>query len=129
MCKTLWYRLEIPTGTFPTGTKEAARLHQRGSLKGTGWFFQPVPMGAKGTGWNTRYSRPKPMVSVCGCRLENRYLRASSTGVEGPFSSSGCCQSIEVAEESLFQCILKQQTYMYFQSSRCCCSTTHHKHA
>jgi len=52
-------------------------------------FFQPVPMGAKGTGWNTRYSRPKPMVSVCGCRLENRYLRASSTGVEGPFSSSG----------------------------------------
>ena len=30
MSKTLWYRLERPTGT-----KEAARLRQRGSLKGT----------------------------------------------------------------------------------------------
>ena len=45
MDKTLWYQLVIPTGT-----KEAARLCQRGSLKGTGWFFQPVPLGAKGTG-------------------------------------------------------------------------------
>jgi len=45
MSKTLWYRLEIPTGT-----KEAARLCQRGNLKGTGWFFQPVPKMAKGTG-------------------------------------------------------------------------------
>jgi len=54
-------------------------------------FFQPVPMGAKGTGWDTRYPRPEPMVSVCGCRLENRYLRASSTGAESLFSSSDNC--------------------------------------
>ena len=72
MGKTLWYQLEIPTGT-----KEATRWRQRGSLKGTGWFYQPVPMGAKGTGWETRYPRPEPMVSVYGCRLENQYLRAS----------------------------------------------------
>ena len=48
MGKTLWYRLEIPTGT-----KEAARLRQRCSLKGIGWFFQPVPIAAKDTGWIT----------------------------------------------------------------------------
>jgi len=59
---------------IPTGTKEAARLHQRGSLKGTDWF--------------TRYPRTEPMVSVCGCRLENRYLRPCSTGAEVLFSSS-----------------------------------------
>ena len=32
-----WYRLEIATGT-----KGAATLRQRGSLFGTGWYFQPV---------------------------------------------------------------------------------------
>ena len=85
MGKTLWYRLEIPTGT-----KEVARLRQRGSLKGTGWFFQPVHMGTKGTDLFTWYPRPEPRVSVCGCRLENQYLRACSTGAEDPFSSSDC---------------------------------------
>jgi len=39
--KCHWYRLERPTGT-----KGAATLRQRGSLFGTGWTFQPVPMGA-----------------------------------------------------------------------------------
>ena len=38
MGKTLWYRLEIQTGT-----KGVARLRQRGSLCGTGWTFQLVP--------------------------------------------------------------------------------------
>jgi len=36
-----WYRLERPTGA-----KGAATLRQRGSLFGTGWYFQPVPMEA-----------------------------------------------------------------------------------
>ena len=94
MGKTLWYQLEIPTGT-----KEATRWRQRGSLKGTGWFFQPVPMSAKGTGLFTRYSRPEPRVSVCGCRFENRYLRASSTGAEGPFSSSGMADLTAVTDQ------------------------------
>ena len=103
MGKTLWYRL-----VFPTGTKEVARLRQRGSLKGTGWFFQPVPMGAKGTGWVTRYPRTKPMVSVCRCRLENRYLRPSSTGAEGPFSSSvsssgSTCQRQVTDQKSMYR--------------------------
>ena len=39
--KTFWYRLE----RRPTGTKEVARLHQCGSLKGTGCFF---PTGTNG---------------------------------------------------------------------------------
>ena len=39
--KNHWYRLERPTGT-----KGAASLRQRGSLCGTGWYFQPVPMDA-----------------------------------------------------------------------------------
>ena len=73
MGKTLWYRLEIPTGT-----KEAARLRQRGSLKGTGWFFQPVPMGAKGTGWVTRYSRTERSRFV-GAGWKTG-IRPSSTG-------------------------------------------------
>jgi len=34
----------------PTGAKEAATLRQRGSLFGTGWSFQPVPIEAYGTG-------------------------------------------------------------------------------
>ena len=45
MRKTLWYWLEIPTGT-----KGAARLHQRGSPFGTGWYFQLVPKATLGTG-------------------------------------------------------------------------------
>jgi len=36
-----WYQLEISTGT-----KGVATLRQRGSLFGTGWYFQPVPMEA-----------------------------------------------------------------------------------
>jgi len=39
--KTFWYWLE----RRPTGTKEVARLHQCGSLKGTGCFF---PTGING---------------------------------------------------------------------------------
>ena len=39
--KAHWYRLERTTGT-----KGAATLRLRGSLFGTGWSFQPVPMKA-----------------------------------------------------------------------------------
>ena len=39
MGKTLWYRLEIPTGT-----KEVARLRQHGSLKGTNGLSFGAPV-------------------------------------------------------------------------------------
>ena len=45
MGKSLWYRLEISTGT-----KEAARLRQRGSLKGT-----------NGLGFGAPVAKPVPM--------------------------------------------------------------------
>ena len=110
---THWYQLEKPTGT-----KRATSLHQRGSLFGTGWSFQPVPMEAQGTGWKTGCLKARPLVLVCGNRLEDRCLRPFPTGSHSLFSSSGI--SVLFFWRNAISVLFFSQIGKHISSDLCC---------